>query len=552
MNKVSDISSHSVTEITQSNVNKLSLKLPTPVKPDRLEVYLCGYNYLLKKYLLSGFRNGFRLDNTKFTPSDNDKTLKSARIQPDMIDNKLDKEIKLGRIQGPFKHCPFDNIVISPLGLVEKKVKGEYRVIHHLSFPQGSSINDGIPREFATVKYSNISDAISNLVQLGKHSYMAKSDIKSAFRIIPINPLDYHLLGMKWKDQYYYDRCLPMGASSSCQIFEKFSTALQWITEKLTSNCKIVHVLDDFMIMSETKQQCKLALKIFLYICEDIGVPIAPEKTFDPDTKMQFLGIDLDTEKMQASIPDDKVTKFIKIIEEILESKSVTLKKLQSLTGMLNFACGVILPARAFSRRLYNLSKGVSKSYHHIKITQDVKLDLCVWKTFLTNYNHKTLFLDLLWKDTNTLSLFTDSSTSVGYGGIFQHKWFSGVWEGLTPDIHINILELYPICVALHLWGHSLRDQCINIVSDNLSIVYVLNSFTSKDKYIMILLRQLVLTCMTYNILIKSTHLSGRLNIIPDLLSRGQVHLALEKAPYLDELPTLIPPELKINKLLGI
>ena len=89
-------------------------------------------------------------------------------------------------------------------------------------------------------------------------------------------------------------------------------------------------------------------------------------------------------------------------------------------------------------------------------------------------------------------------------------------------------------------------------MSDNLSIVYVLNSFTSKDKYIMILLRQLVLTCMTYNILIKSTHLSGRLNIIPDLLSRGQVHLALEKAPYLDELPTSIPPELKINKLLGI
>ena len=48
--------------------------------------------------------------------------------------------------------------------------------------------------------------------------------------------------------------------------------------------------------------------------------------------------------------------------------KSVTLKKLQSLTGMLNFACGVISPARAFSRHLYSLLKGVSKPYHHIKI----------------------------------------------------------------------------------------------------------------------------------------------------------------------------------------
>ena len=57
---------------------------------------------------------------------------------------------------------------------------------------------------------------------------------------------------------------------------------------------------------------------------------------------------------------------------------------------------------------------------------------------------------------------------------------------------------------------------------------------------------------MSYNILIKATHLSGKLNIIPDLLSRGQVQLALQKAPNLEEKPTLIPSELKINKLLGL
>lgn len=48
---------------------------------------------------------------------------------------------------------------------------------------------------------------------------MAKTDIEDAFRIIPIHPSDYHLLGFIWEGQFYYDKCLPMGASSSCQIF---------------------------------------------------------------------------------------------------------------------------------------------------------------------------------------------------------------------------------------------------------------------------------------------------------------------------------------------
>jgi hypothetical protein len=56
-------------------------------------------------------------------------------------------------------------------------------------------------------------------------------DIEDAFRIIPIHPSDYYLLGFTWNNYFYFDRCLPMGASSSCQIFEKFSCAIQWIMQ---------------------------------------------------------------------------------------------------------------------------------------------------------------------------------------------------------------------------------------------------------------------------------------------------------------------------------
>ena len=535
-----------------SVVTTIVKDLPTPVKSNRLDFYLQGYNLGLRKYLITGFKHGFHLNNINYTINDNDKTLQSARNLPSIVDEKLSKEISLGRIVGPFDKCPYENPVISPLGLREKKTPGEYRVIHHLSYPHGSSVNDGIPKEFSSVHYTTISQAIMYLVQLGSFTYMAKSDIKSAFRIVPIHPDDYHLLGMKWNGKYYFDHCLPMGASSSCLIFEKFSTALNWVIDKYSSNTIILHVLDDFLFLSKKEVSCNNTLDKFLDICNDIGVPIAPDKTFRPTQFLQFLGIDLDTKNMTASIPADKIHKFITLLEEFLMTKSVTLRKLQSLTGMLNFACGVIAPARAFSRRLYNLSCGVSKPYHHVKITREVKLDLLVWRTFLTKYNSKTFFLDMIWKNSNVIQFHTDASTTIGYGGVFKNNWFAGIWEDLPSDIHINIMELYPICVALHLWGPHLANQCIELISDNMSIVYVINKFSSKDNHIMTLLRQLVLTCMNFNILLKATHLSGKLNIIPDLLSRNQVDLALKKAPHLNREPVKIPAELRLKKLLGI
>ena len=159
--------------------------------------------------------------------------LKSAREQPHIVTAKINKERAAGRIAGPFPLPPFSNFRCSPLGIVPKKDPSEFRLIHHLSYPKGSSVNDYIPDEFASVRYASISDAISVIKTFGAGCFMAKTDIKSAFRIIPVHPKDHPLLGMKWDNQYYFDRALPMGCSSSCAIFEAFSSALEWLSTHL-------------------------------------------------------------------------------------------------------------------------------------------------------------------------------------------------------------------------------------------------------------------------------------------------------------------------------
>ena len=57
------------------------------------------------------------------------------------------------------------------------------------------------------------------LPNLGPGAQIARLDIKSAFRLLPIHKSDFELLGFKIQD-----KCLPFGCSVSCAKFEKFST----------------------------------------------------------------------------------------------------------------------------------------------------------------------------------------------------------------------------------------------------------------------------------------------------------------------------------------
>ena len=173
-------------------------------------------------------------------------SIKMKAAQDASVKLPAQKEITLQRIAGRFASPPFPNLHISPLGVVPKKQHGSYRLIHHLSHPTGSSINDNIPQKLCTVQYQTIESATAHIRALGQGCFMAKTDIAEAFRIIPILPAQYQLFGLCWRGQYHYDKC----CSSNCQIFERLSSALQWIATHKLDIQYISHVLDDFVILN--------------------------------------------------------------------------------------------------------------------------------------------------------------------------------------------------------------------------------------------------------------------------------------------------------------
>ena len=77
---------------------------------------------------------------------------------------------------------------------------------------------------------------------------MAKTDLKSAFRPIPIHPEDWSLLGIYWQSQYYVDMYLPIWASQCPVPLHQLSDALEWIVKHNYHIQHVIHILDDFFI----------------------------------------------------------------------------------------------------------------------------------------------------------------------------------------------------------------------------------------------------------------------------------------------------------------
>ncbi|KAJ1200409.1 hypothetical protein NDU88_004233 [Pleurodeles waltl] len=101
---------------------------------------------------------------------------------------KLAKERALGRLVGPFKSPPLAGFVCSPLGVVPKKEPGQFRLIHNLSAPKGSSVNDAIDPQLCSVHYASVDNVVEKVRALGHGAWLAKNDIELAFRLLPVHP----------------------------------------------------------------------------------------------------------------------------------------------------------------------------------------------------------------------------------------------------------------------------------------------------------------------------------------------------------------------------
>ena len=97
---------------------------------------------------------------------------------------------------------------------------------------------------------------------------------------------------------------------------------------------------------------------------------------------------------------------------------------MEQLLGHLNFVSRVILPGCSFVSYLYKLMSSVKESFHFVHLNKECRSDLQMWLNVLTSWNGVNLFYEKTLTTSADMMLYTDSSSSIGYGGYYQHKWF--------------------------------------------------------------------------------------------------------------------------------
>ena len=352
--------------------------------------------------------------------------------------NKLMDEVELGHVAGPYNAVPFPNYIQSPIGSVPKAGSNKTRLIFHLSYNFGEkeeqkTLNYHTPKSKCTVTYRDMDDTIRACLSAQKELdeldetgpiFLAKADAKSAFRILPLRKSSWPWLVMfahhpeTGKIQYFMDKCLPFGASISCALFQKFSNALCFMIHYRTNSPqrRITNYLDDFLFVACTLLKCNRLVQLFMEMCEELGVPIAHEKTEWGCIQLVFLGILMDGEYLILGIPEDKRTKAINLLTLMVSKKKATVKELQALCGYLNFITKAVFPGKAFTQRMYSkyvrivkvhlvlhkseeandTSGGIDlrtsqdnefclKEHHHVRLDKEFKADCEIWLKFLTH-----------------------------------------------------------------------------------------------------------------------------------------------------------------------
>ncbi len=246
------------------------------------------------------------------------------------------------------------------------------------------------------VSYQSLDDA---LTVLRPNMFMAKVDLKSAYRSVRIRDSDCAATGLQWtfagrpSPTYMVDGRLPFGARVSPFIFNTLSQAVRHILARRggVDINRIVAYLDDFWLAADTAEECQQMLLITISTLRQLGFQIAWDKVVGPTRQITFLGIHICSQTMTVTLPHDKLMHFRSLIATALRKRALSKKQLQSLIGKLNWITRCVYGGRTFLRRLIDFMQPLRAPWHRKRLTRLVYSDLRWWLVALSHIEGRSM-----------------------------------------------------------------------------------------------------------------------------------------------------------------
>lgn len=448
----------------------------------------------------------------------------SARAHGQHVQYYIETELSHDAIVGPFKTPPFTPWTrLSPLMTRPKRDSDKRRVIVDMSFPNGEAVNDGIRicsiyGRDTTYTLPSVQDLAALIQQAPSQAWIWKADLARAYRQLRVDPIDTPLLGFGVESDTYIDLCPSFGCRSSSGACQRLSAAVVYIMAK--KGFSLLAFLDDFAGCEQSKEAADNAFQAFLELAANLGLQLAREKCQAPSSKMQWLGYDINTEKMSIAIPSDRLQQVLQECKSWMEKKRASRSSIQSLIGKLVHLANCVRHARKFTARILETLRNMNNSNRDwTAIGHEFKSDV---KWFLA-YSEQANGVSLITPVKDIVYLECDSSLEGGGGNSSRnfYKWkYPREHRDKYPSIHrleaINLVVAFrTLCPKSGLAG-----KCVVIATDNLASHYALTSGRTRDPILGSCARELWLAGARGDHDIEIIHKEGTKIPLADALSR--------------------------------
>ena len=502
-----------ILESNKYNFLQSQINLKSQLNPDAWDHHLQGYWDRQLPFLI---RFGFPLDYNRDSSLRSQETNHPSAVEfPEDIKAYLAEEMQHDAILGPYDSKPIEDLHISPMMTRDKPNAPHRRVIIDLSFPQGQSINAGIPKDQYlgtpfVLKLPTVDTITDQVRALGKGCKLYKVDISRAFRHVKLDPFEYDLLGLR-HERYYVDTCLPFGYRNGSALFQRLSDAVRHIMRQ--QKYDVINYIDDILGI-DLPSRIDASFDALCKLLPELGFQISRKKLEPPTTLLNCLGIMINTETFTMSIPPQKLKEITDMCSKWSNKKYCSKRQLQSLLGSLLYISKCVKASRFYLNRLLDVLRSI-EDRQMVPVTPEAQRDINWFLKFIPLYNGVTFF------DQKPIDHCIELDASLqGMGA----RWGSQVYALQIPlgymDMQIVHLEMLNILAALRVWHKSWHNSKVAIACDNLAVVQVLNSGKTRDLTLAAIARNIQFQVATANINLKVIHIPGKVNVIADLLSR--------------------------------
>ncbi|SPO32044.1 uncharacterized protein UTRI_02601 [Ustilago trichophora] len=449
-------------------------------------------------------RHNARLDVTNL-PMDSDDV------------HHLRREIEARLAEGRLRHVTDPasiQLVCSPVGVVPKPHSDKRRTIYHLSHPRKPgprlpSINDGINTSFVTIHYESL-DAIMDFIREHPSASLWKADLEDAFRHVIVAESDARLMGIHFDSQYFQECALAFGGRSSPFLFNLFAEFLHWlasfalqaVSPSSTSHSDVSHYLDDFFGASDTTAAAATPIQVLSLSAAALGFKLSHKKTVWDTTKLEILGIELDSVAQTASITQQRRQRILQLCSRIVKRGRASLLELQQVAGHLQFVTRVAPHGRAFLRRLYDAIRSHYKAPFGRRISKATRAELLWWIDTLQAWDGMSLLqpspliIEHVWTDASKRSIGGHLGSMASPSAAFSKEL-----SRRHRQKDIRFLEALAVLEALRifapLWSGPRR---VVIHVDNENVEYGLRKGSIRDPQTQALFREIFALCLRQHI----------------------------------------------------